>query len=617
MRRRTPVIALILAPFVLWAVVMTWDRVLLPLTVKMWRSEFAVRVRLASGDAAARSKALREAAAAREPDAAAVSMVTESARSDPDQEVRAVALRGLGTIGQREILPTDARRVIADAVLRASNDTLLSAALDATGKAAAKNRFGNDVVLRVAKLLEEPHHPWLHGNAIRALGDIGASQVLPDEVLTVMNTRFATGKQAGEREDLARAFRTMAKGAGTQLPARVLVALAAALAGDKNQRVRVHAIYALAYANAYYPLAKPLLAAAEQDQVEGVRRAAAHALRIVEVNQLYAGRAPMEVALDRSLAVETRLKAMGPLRVNRRDASWREGVLALARDEEPRIAAAALELFTYIDGVPDDAFDKNQLIPQLVSAMSHADARVRRAAYAALGRLFVHNPRYRRHFQDFRSQLAAGAQDPDPKVRVVAMATTLRAKPEASERERVLRQGLADPDPEVRRAVVSWLGSPRGSSDARREYFARALQDADPGVRQAAEAAQKQWESRKRSWPVEWWRLWRSGQYSKLGLMALTAATVAVPVVIGLAFFVYFTARLLTYLYQRRWRALAVLPVMGLWAAASYGLFMLYFAAGHAGQLDRFETFQLAGMLWLAIAVYAAIGWTMHFVVRR
>ena len=26
---------------------------------------------------------------------------------------------------------------------------------------------------------------------------------------------------------------------------------------------------------------------------------------------------------------------------------------------------------------------------------------------------------------------------------------------------------------------------------------------------------------------------------------------------IGLAFFVYFTARLLTYLYQRRWRALA------------------------------------------------------------
>src|SRR3989304_468037 len=80
MRRQTPLIALILAPFVLWAVVMMWDRVLLPLTVKMWRSEFAVRARLASGDAGARSKALRDAAAAREPDAAVGAVLVGAAR---------------------------------------------------------------------------------------------------------------------------------------------------------------------------------------------------------------------------------------------------------------------------------------------------------------------------------------------------------------------------------------------------------------------------------------------------------------------------------------------------------------------------------------------------------
>ncbi len=609
-------IALILAPFALWAVVMTWDRVLMPLTAKMWRSEFAVRVRIASGDAATRSKALRDAAAAREPDAATVTLLTESARSDPDTGVRAVALRGLGNIGHRQALPADARRLIADTVLMAPNDTVLSAALDAAGRAAARNRMGPEVVLHVASIFEEPHQSWLYGNAIRALGEIGASQPLPEEVLTVMNTRFATGKRKGEREDLARAFRTIAKGAGTRLPAQVLVALAAALAQDKNHRVRVHAVYALAYANAYYPLAKPLLAAAEQDPVKDVSRAAAHALRIVEANQLYAGREPMQVALDRSLPVETRLKAMGPLRVNRRDASWRESVLALARDEEPRIAAAALELVPYIAGAPDDAFDKNQMIPELGAAMSHADAEVRRAAYVTLGRLFIHNSRYRDHAGDFRAQLAAGAQDPDPRVREVALATTLRGGTE-QERERVLRQGLADPDPQVRRVVVSWLGSPRSSIEARQKLIDQAMQDKDPGVRQAAEAARKQWESRKRSWPVEWWKLLRSGEYSKAGLMALTAVTVAVPVVIGFAFFVYFMARLLTYLYRRRWRALAVLPVMGLWAAASYGLFMIYFIAGHAGQLDRWETFQLAGVLWLAIAVYAAIGWALHFAVRR
>ena len=617
MRRQTPLIALILAPFVLWAVVMMWDRVLLPLTVKMWRSEFAVRARLASGDAEARSKALHDAAAAREPDAAAVAMLVESARSDPNQEVRFVALRRLGGVGYRQALPADAMQVLASTVLTGQEDALLSASVEAAGKAAAKNRIGEDVVQRIARILEERHLMWLYSVAISALGDIGAAQALPEEVFTAMNARFATGQRAGEREDLARAFSTIAQGSGPQLPTAVLDALAAALAEDKNYRIRVHAIYTLAYSNAYYPQAKSLLAAATGDSHRDVSNAAAHGLRIIDVNQLYAGREPMAVALDRSLPAESRLKAIGPLRVNRRDVAWREGILALARDDDPRIAAAALDLFSYIDGSPDDEFDKRRLIPQLTAAMSHADPHVRRAAYGALGRQFVHNPRYKRRAQDFRPQLETGAKDPDAKVRVVALATMLRAEPGEQERERLLRQGLEDADPYVRRMAVSWLGSPRTEADERQALIARARQDPDADVRQTAEAAQKQWESRERSWPVEWWKLWQAAEYSKLGLMGLTAVTVAAPVIIGLAFFIYFMARLLTYLYERRWRVLAVLPVMGVWAAASYGMFLLYFVAGHAGHLDGWKTFQLAGVLWLAIAFYAATGWGLHFAVRR
>ncbi len=615
--RRTPLIALILAPFVLWAVVVMWDRVLLPLTVKMWRSEFAVRARLASGDPGARSKALRDAAAAREPDTAAVAMLVESARSDPNQKVRFVALRGLGGVGHRQALPDDAMQMLASTVLTAQDDALLSASIEATGKAAARNRFGEDVVSRIARILEERHLAWLYSAAINALGDIGAAQALPAMVFTAMNAHFAVGRRAGEREDLVRAFRTIAEGAGPQLPPAVLDALAAALADDKNYRIRVHAIYALAYSNAHYPLAKPLLATATRDPLRDVSNAAAHGVRIIDANQLYAGREPMAVALDRSLPVESRLKAMGPLRVNRRDVAWREGVLALARDDDPRVAAAALDLFPYIDGSPDDEFDKRKLIPQLTVAMSHPDPQVRRAAYGTLGRQFVHNSRYKRRAQDFRPQLETGAKDPDAKVRVIALATMLRAGPDDQKRERLLKQILEDPDPYVRRMAASWLGSPRTETGERQALIARARQDSDAGVRQTAEAAQKQWESRKRSWPVEWWKLWQAGEYSKLGLMALTAVTVAAPVIIALVFFIYFTARLLTYLHQRRRRALAVLPVVGVWAAASYGMFMLYFVAGHASHLDRWETFQLAGVLWLAIAFYAAIGWGLHFVVRR
>jgi len=502
-------------------------------------------------------------------------------------------------------------------MLTAQDDAVPSASIKSTGKAAAKDCINDDVVQRIARIVEARHLTWLYSTSINALGEIGAAQALPDEVLTEMNARFGKGKRAGEREDLARAFRTIAKGAGRQLPPAVLEALAAALAGDKNYRVRVHAIYALAYANAYYPLAEPFLVTATQDPVRDVSGAAAHGLRIVKANQLYAGREPMDVALDRSLSVETRLKAFSALRVNRHDAAWREGVMTLARDDDPRIGAAALDLFSYIDGSPDDEFDKRHLIPQLIAAMLHPDPAVRRAAYGALGRQFVHNSRYRRRAQDFRPQLEAGAKDPDAKVRVVALATTLRAEPAKQERERVLRQGMDDADPYVRRMVASWLGSPRTQTKERQALIARARADPDASVRQAAEAAQRQWESRRRSWPVEWWKLWQAAEYSKLGMMALTAVTVAVPVIVGLGFFIYFTARLLTYLYERRWRALAVLPVMGVWAAASYAMFLLYFVAGHAGHLDRWEAFQLVGVLWLAIAFYAATGWGLHFALRR
>jgi hypothetical protein len=76
-------------------------------------------------------------------------------------------------------------------------------------------------------------------------------------------------------------------------------------------------------------------------------------------------------------------------------------------------------------------------------------------------------------------------------------------------------------------------------------------------------------------------------------------------------------ARLLTYLQQRRWRAAALLPVVGAWATASYGMFVLYFAAGHIGTPDAGETAIVAGVLWGAIVAYAALGWGMHYAVRR
>lgn len=616
MPRRTPWIALVLAPVALLAVVMTWNGVLLPLSVKLWRSEPAVRARLAVGDPEMRIKALRDVAWARQPDASSVDMLLQSARTERDPMVRAAAVRGLGSIGERQPLPGGATRLLGELILNERDDALLAAALEAAGKAAVKNRVAGDVVRRLAELLAEKRLPWLFPAAIEALGRIGAAQPLPELVFSALHLRFMQSTRDGERENLARAFAEIA--AGQKLPAPLLDALAAALSSDSNQRIRVHAVVALARSDTHYPQAKALLAAASEDAHQEVRDAVAHGRRVADAQQLFANRTPMEVALDTALPVEARLQAMGPLKANRYDAPWREGVLNLARDDEPRIAAAALELFPHISGGADDPFDKGALIPQLVAATSHADPLVRLAAQVALSRLFGSRAAYLDRAKQFRQPLEAGAQDPDAKVRAMALTTMLSAKPGQAERDAIVKRGLEDADPHVRTIAAGWLAAPGTEISDREALLARAQRDADLDVRRAAAAAaQTKGPLHQRSWPVELWDLWQEGEYAKAGLMALTAVTIAAPVLIGIAFFIYFMARLLAYLFERRWRALAVLPVMAAWAAASYGMFMLYFAAGHASRLDAWQTLQLAGLLWLAIALYAAVGWGLHCVVRR
>jgi HEAT repeat protein len=615
LKRRTPLFALILAPFALLALVLAWEHALLPLFTSAWRSEVVVQVRLASDDAGTRSKALRDAVSVQPPSEALIGRLVEVIRADPAPAVRAEAALALGAMGNRRALPAVAIQILEATVLEGKDDALLSAAVKAVGQAAAQNRIAEKVVQRIVRSFDERHLEWVYPSAAEALGAIGAVQALPGEVHAAMLALFMNTGRPGERENLARAFVQIA--ATQTLPAPTLDELAAALESDRNDRIRAHALYALAHASAYYPRSKQLVMAATRDSHAQVSAAAMHGLHLIETKPLYADRGPMSVALDRSLPVEARLKAFGALTANRRDAVWREQVLMLARDEDPRIAAAALELFMHIGGAPEEEFDRRSLIPQLTASMSHPDPQVRRAAFGALGRAFVHNPRYRSRAADFRTQLEAGAQDSDAIVRINALVALLRGDPGTAEREAILKRGLIDADPHVRRVVVSWLGSPQTETGIRQVLLDQALKDPDAGVRQAAAEAGQQWRSQKRGWLVELWRLWRAGEHARVGLALLTAVTVAAPVLVGGVFFLYFMARLLTYVYQRRWRALVVVPVIAAWTAASYGMFLLYFMAAHMRSADPWNALQIAGVLWIAVAFYAGAGWGLHYAVRR
>lgn len=615
MQRRTPILAILLAPVALYGLVLLWQFALLPLHVLTWHSDTVLRWRLGSNEPEHREKALLHAMSARSPDQALFGKIVDIMRTDAAPQVRTAAAHTLGQIGRRQSLPTAATQALIGLVLQTEDDAMLSAAMKAVGHSAAHNPYPDEVSRRIAAVLDEPRLPWVHDSAIEALGGIGAVQPMPGEVFGTMNAAFRRPDKSGIRERLAGAYTRIAE--GRSLPATTLDLLADALRHDRNDRIRVQAVYALAYAAADYPQARVLIAEAAHDARREVQEAAQHGLRIMDYRQTFAGRDPAALALDRTLPVDTRLKAIGLIEIKRDDARVREQILGLAGDEDPLVAAGALGKLGDFATSPGDDFDRRFLIPRLNAAMSHPDPRVRKEAFGALGRLFQY-PAYREHAGEFRTVLEAGAADPVADVRIVALATMLRAEPGVEASDAIRERALNDVDPVVRGHAVGWLASPNRVTDRRRALLDKAKQDPDAWVRQIAIETERKWASRRSEGSTaRLVAMWQAGEYGKLGLTVLTYATIGAPVLVGGAFLLYYMARMLAYAMQKRWHALAVVPVMAVWLAASYGMFMLYFAFGHAGHLDTREMLQLAGILWAAIALYAALGWGMHYLIRR
>jgi len=219
---------------------------------------------------------------------------------------------------------------------------------------------------------------------------------------------------------------------------------------------------------------------------------------------------------------------------------------------------------------------------------------------------------------DFRAALEAGASDADADVSMVARGTLIRIAPNAAAADAIRARALQDADPRVRQSAAGGLASAKSSYADRQSLIEQALRDPVDSVRATAAAAQKEWEAqRDTAWPRQALQMLRDGEFGKLEMAALTYLTIAAPIVVGCAFLVYYVARLLTYAFQRRKRALAVLPVMAVWSAASYGMFMLYFVAGHMRWNDPWSITVGAAILWAAVALYAGLGWGMHVLIRR
>ena len=608
---RTPVLAIVLAPVALYLLIQLWTHALVPLYRGVWYSDTVLKLRLASGEPAIRIKAAKDAGMRSAEETALIDELVASLEADESVEVRKASAAALGQLGSQRPLGAAAIQALSTRVLTESDNAMLSAVIVAVGQSAAENRYPDSVIEGIAEISAEKHHAWVYPRVVTALGQIGAVQPLPDTVFNVMDTRFTDPRRAGEREDLANAFAEIAK--GRLLPITTLDILAAAFEDEPNRRVRTAILYALAYSAADYPPSVTLITAATSDPDENIASTAENGLRIIDYNSTLADKDPVTVAMNTAELTETRLSALRIIRSTRMDPAAWEQIVALADDSETEIAVAAVAMTPYMARSVNTDFDQRILIPAMSRAMANSDPRIRNAAYGALSTISRNRPAYL-HTADFPAQLEAGANDPDPKIRVVVMVMLLR---DEEQRAAIIERGMNDPDPYVRSNAVSWLALPETKASQREESITEALEDPDLDVRRSAAAAQQNWDTRKRAWPVELWQLWQAGERGKVGMRLLIAVTVITPVLICGVFLLYFTARLLTYLHRRRWRAVALVPIIVTWAAASYGMFMLFFMAAHAGSPDAGETAILAGMLWGAIAVYTVLGWGMHYAVRE
>ncbi len=609
--RRTPILAIILAPVALYLLMQLWTYALVPLYRGVWYSDTVLKWRLASDEPAIRIKAAKDAGLRGIVDAALLDELVSGLEADESVEVRKAAATSLGQLGSQRPLSEKAIQSLGTLVFTESDNAMLSAVVVAVGQSAAMNRYPDSVIERIAEIATDKQQAWVYPRAATALGQIGAAQPLPDTVFAVMNGRFTDPQHPGEREDLANAFAEIAK--GRPLPVTTLDILAAAFEEEPNQRIRKAILYTLAYAANDYPPSITLITAAASDPDRDIAGTAESGLRIIEYNRTLAGKDPLSVAMNTSEPIETRLSALRIIRSTRIDPAAWEQIVALAQNAETEIAVAAIDMFPHMARSVGADFDQRVLIPALSRAMSDPEPQIRDAAYGALSGISRNRPGYLRA-ADIPARLESGANDPDPKVRVVVLVMLLR---DEEQRAAIIERGMNDPDPYVRSNAVGWLASPETMANQREAFIAEALNDPDPNVRRSAVAAQQNWDTRKPAWPIQLWRLWQSGERGKVGMRVLIAVTVATPVLIGGIFLLYYMARLLTYLQQRRWRAAAVVPVMATWVAASYGMFMLYFMAAHANNPDAGETAILAGILWGAIAGYTALGWGMHYAVRR
>ncbi len=111
MLRRTPLLAIILAPVALYLLVLLWTYAVVPLYRGVWYSDTVLKWRLASDEPAIRIQAAKDAGLRRAEDAAVLDELVASLKTDESVEVRKASATTLGQLGSQRPLSANIKRV--------------------------------------------------------------------------------------------------------------------------------------------------------------------------------------------------------------------------------------------------------------------------------------------------------------------------------------------------------------------------------------------------------------------------------------------------------------------------------------------------------------------------
>jgi hypothetical protein len=551
-------------------------------------SSQAVVARLTSPDAAERRAGLTLlGGAAPRPDPRITEAVTSIALSDPDLTLQARAIAYLSRVSgyaevpgvPRQELPQETIDAITNMLSTSLDPRLAPAVVKFVGNNAYWHPKRDEVIVRLTGLLAQTQDPALREKILYALQKFARQRGLPDDAYDALLEVYTDRRRVATHE--VRAVSEVFRRAAYQqtLPGAVIEAVAAALRSHPDERVRDKAIYIFGGQGFVSDNIPPALAEAAESADPRTRDKARTQIQTIEKRRNDYLDKLMKTARDTSQPASARIRALGNARGDYyKQDLFRDTALLLLRDSDPAVRATAVRTLSYVRMHPAYADDDSALLVYRDRAAQDPAAEVRIAAMVNLWGFGLSH-------EGLLSRFSQALEDDDPAV-VTATLDFLRTTPLQDERiERLIEQHTHAENADVQRSAERTLA----------QY-------------------------RKRP-PSAWQRFSASAKDVKHHGLRLYWLLAGIGVVVAAAFAVYYMLRIVVYVGERRSRAFAAGGVMLAWVVLTCGMVYLFvvgvFAFGHNYLVPIRQQLLIDLVMGGLLLVYAALGWAMHYLIRR